>query len=149
LEFTIKRIGARDPSLVEAMLDLFADVFVDPDYSSKRPTLSYIDRLLRSETFVALVALNHDGVVGSLAAYELIKFEQERSEYYIYDLAVREEYRRRGVATQLIMALKPIAASRGAEVMFVQADHGDDPAIALYTKLGQREDVVHFDISTD
>jgi aminoglycoside 3-N-acetyltransferase I len=28
----------------------------------------------------------------------------------------------------------------------VQADHGDDPAIALYTKLGTREDVLHFDI---
>jgi aminoglycoside 3-N-acetyltransferase I len=31
-------------------------------------------------------------------------------------------------------------------VVFVQADRGDDPAIALYTKLGTREDVLHFDI---
>jgi aminoglycoside 3-N-acetyltransferase I len=30
----------------------------------------------------------------------------------------------------------------------VQADYGDDPAIALYTKLGRREDVLHFDIET-
>jgi hypothetical protein len=29
----------------------------------------------------------------------------------------------------------------------VQADHGDDPAIALYTGLGTREDVLHFDIA--
>jgi hypothetical protein len=28
----------------------------------------------------------------------------------------------------------------------VQADYGDDPAVALYTKLGVREDVMHFDI---
>ena len=34
----------------------------------------------------------------------------------------------------------------GAYVIFVQADYGDDPAIALYTKLGIREDVMHFDI---
>ena len=27
-----------------------------------------------------------------------------------------------------------------------QANHGDEPAIALYTKLGTREDVMHFDI---
>jgi hypothetical protein len=27
------------------------------------------------------------------------------------------------------------------------ADYGDDPAIALYTKLGVREEVLHFDIS--
>jgi aminoglycoside 3-N-acetyltransferase I len=31
--------------------------------------------------------------------------------------------------------------------VFVQADHGDDAAIALYTKLGAREDVLHFDIA--
>jgi len=44
--------------------------------------------------------------------------------------------------------LKPIVAARGAWVIFVQADHGDEPAIALYSKLGQREDVLHFDIDT-
>jgi aminoglycoside 3-N-acetyltransferase I len=84
--------------------------------------------------------------VGALAGYELQKFEKERSEFYIYDLAVAAAARRRGIATALIEALKPIAASRGAQVIFVQADHGDDPAIALYTKLGRREDVLHFDI---
>jgi aminoglycoside 3-N-acetyltransferase I len=31
-------------------------------------------------------------------------------------------------------------------VLYVQADHGDAPAIALYEKLGLREDVLHFDI---
>jgi len=30
--------------------------------------------------------------------------------------------------------------------VFVQADWGDEPAIALYSKLGVREDVHHFDI---
>lgn len=37
----------------------------------------------------------------------------------------------------------------GAYVIFVQADYGDEPAISLYTKLGRREDVMHFDIDTD
>ena len=49
-------------------------------------------------------------------------------------------------ATRLIMELRELAAERGAYVMFVQADLGDDPAIALYSKLGQREDLLHFDI---
>ncbi|HLQ91229.1 MAG TPA: AAC(3)-I family aminoglycoside 3-N-acetyltransferase, partial [Xanthobacteraceae bacterium] len=39
-----------------------------------------------------------------------------------------------------------IAAARGAYVIYVQADSGDAPAIALYSKLGAREDVFHFDI---
>jgi len=46
----------------------------------------------------------------------------------------------------LIDALRPIAAARGAHVIFVQAERGDKPAIALYSKLGTREDVVSFEI---
>jgi aminoglycoside 3-N-acetyltransferase I len=77
----------------------------------------------------------------------LPKFEQARSELYIYDLAVAEAKRRRGIATALIRALQQLAAERGIWVAFVQADLGDDAAIALYTKLGVREDVLHFDIA--
>jgi aminoglycoside 3-N-acetyltransferase I len=31
-------------------------------------------------------------------------------------------------------------------VVFVQADLGDEAAIALYSKLGVREEVLHFDL---
>ena len=75
-----------------------------------------------------------------------MKFEQARSEIYIYDLAVAQSHRRRGIATALIEELQRIAAASGAYVIYVQADYGDEPAIALYTKLGVREDVMHFDI---
>lgn len=74
------------------------------------------------------------------------KFEQERSEIYIYDLAVAAEHRRRGAATALIRELQRIGAERGTYVIFVHADPSDAPAIALYSKLGVREDVLHFDI---
>ena len=47
----------------------------------------------------------------------------------------------------LIQELKKLAAARAAYVIFVQADIGDEPAIALYSKLGIREDVLHFDIA--
>ncbi len=90
-------------------------------------------------------------MVGGIAAYELRKFEQERSEVYIYDLAVLEGHRQEGIATALISNLKGVSAKRGAYVIFVQADQGieDEPAIALYTKLGVRENVLHFDIAVE
>ena len=96
---------------------------------------------------IVLVALIKDRVVGGLVAYELEKFEQPRSEIYIYDLAVDERWRRQGVATALIYELRRIARDRGAWVIFVQGDYGDDPALALYDKLGTREEVLHFDIA--
>jgi aminoglycoside 3-N-acetyltransferase I len=42
--------------------------------------------------------------------------------------------------------LREIAHRRGAFVIFVQADPPDAAAAALDTRLGSREDVLHFDI---
>ena len=131
-------------------MTLFGDVFEMPDtYTGSRPGDAYVGKLLADDGFFALVALEEDRIVGGLAAYELKKFEQERSEIYIYDLAVDEAHRRQGIATALIESLKELGASRGAYLIFVQADQGDTPPINLYTKLGQREDIHHFDIDIE
>ena len=143
----IRQLGVADAALMNALLTVFGEAFDDPAaYGARRPSSDYLHRLLGSDYFVALVACHGEAVVGGLAAYELKKFEQERSEFYIYDLAVAAAHRRKGVATALIARLQRIAAERGAYVIFVQADPPDAPAVALYTRLGQREDVLHFDI---
>lgn len=122
--------------------------FEDPEnYPINQPSDSFLGEVLCSPMFIAIAAITQGIVVGGLATYELKKFEKERSEIYIYDLAVSKEYRRIGVATALIEALKPIALERKAWVIYVQADFGDEPAIQLYNKLGVEERVLHFDIS--
>lgn len=145
---TIHTLAPADLPLMRALLAVFGDAFEDPDsYANAPPSCEYLQGLLASPTFIALVALDGAQVVGGIAAYELPKFEQARSEIYIYDLAVAATHRRRGIATAMIEHLKGIAVARGAWVIYVQADLRDDPAIALYTKLGSREDVLHFDIA--
>lgn len=132
---------------MQGMLTLFGEAFDDAEsYGKDRPGAAYLERLLGSDNFIAIAALKGGEVVGGIAAYELQKFEQERSEIYIYDLAVAAAYRREGIATAMILELRKLAAARGAYVVFVQADLGDAPAIALYSSLGTREDVLHFDI---
>ena len=145
---SIRQLSANDLALMEGLLATFGEAFNQvATYSSSRPSNAYFKRLLSSDYFIALVALKNGSVVGGIAAYELQKFEQERSEIYIYDLAVAASHRREGIATALIQELKKIAVARAAYIIFVQADIGDNPAIALYTKLGTREDVLHFDIA--
>jgi aminoglycoside 3-N-acetyltransferase I len=146
----IRQLTPNDIPLMEALLETFGEVFNDAaTYTERRPSPEYLRRLLGSDSFIVLTAIKKGSVVGGIAAYELKKFEQERSEIYIYDLAVASGHRREGIATALIVKLKEIAAGRGAYVIFVQADTGieDEPAVALYTKLGKREDVLHFDIA--
>jgi aminoglycoside 3-N-acetyltransferase I len=146
----IRRLGPDDLAEMDAMLDVFGDAFDEIEtYGAARPGRDYMRRLLESDTFTALAAIREGVVVGGLAAYELRKFERERSEFYIYDLAVAAPHRRLGIATALILALRNIAATQGGWVVFVQADRGDAPAIALYEKLGRREEVLHFDIAVE
>lgn len=148
----IRHLTPNDVALMEALLTTFGEAFNDVGtYADNRPSTDYLRQLLGGDSFIALAAFKSDEVVGGIAAYELKKFEQERSEIYIYDLAVASTHRREGIATALIEKLKGIAAGRGAYVIFVQADTGieDEPAIALYTKLGAREDVLHFDIAVE
>jgi aminoglycoside 3-N-acetyltransferase I len=148
VSLSIRQLTPDNVSLMEALLATFGEAFNEVDtYSGNRPTAKYLQHLLGSDYFIVLAALQSGKVVGGIAAYELKKFEQQRSEIYIYDLAVSEAHRRKGIATALIDELKKIAVARAAYVIFVQADIGDAPAIALYTKLGIREDVLHFDIA--
>ena len=143
----VRRLGADDGAAMRELNALFSTAFEDPaSYPPDEPGEAYLLRTLRNEAVIVLVAAEEERIVGGLVAYVLPKLEQERSEIYIYDLAVDEAFRRRGVATALIEHLKKIAGKIGAWVIYVQADYGDDPAIALYTKLGTREDVMHFDI---
>lgn len=146
---TVRQLTSNDVPLLEALLEVFGAAFDDAEtHAANRPRATYLRQLLTGDSFIALIASKDNEVIGGLAAYELRKFEQERSEIYIYDLAVASEHRREGIATALIKELQHVAAARGADGIFVQADTGieDEAAIALYSKFGSRKDVLHFEI---
>ena len=144
----IVTLSSSDLPLMRGMLRTFAKAFEEPEtYLSKQADDTYLSELLAKAHFIAICAVNDGAVIGGLAAYQLDKFEQDRREIYIYDLAVDNDFRRRGVATAMINALREEAVRRDAYIIFVQADLGDAPAIALYEKLGVKETAHHFDIA--
>ena len=145
--FRISRLSTLDVGALRALNAVFGEAFGEREnYTQAPPADVYLAGLLAKEHIVVLVAAIDEQVVGGVVAYELDKLERQRRELYIYDLAVSSPYRRHGIATALIEELRQIAVRRGAWVLFVQADYGDDPAVALYEKIGVREDVMHFDI---
>jgi ribosomal protein S18 acetylase RimI-like enzyme len=147
MEYSYKQLSVSDVGLLKQLLKVFGDAFQDTaTYQEAVPSDEYLSSLLAGPVFISLVALHGQEVVGGLAAYVLEKFEQNRREMYIYDLAIAEPHRRKGIATQLIRELQHIAKELKAYVIFVQADQGDEPAIKLYESLGTKENVFHFDI---
>ena len=110
-----RALNAADVVEFRSLLALFGSAFDDrKTYLSAQPDDDYLRRLLASDTFIAIATFDGETVVGGLAAYVLPKFEQARNEIYIYDLAVHEQHRRKGVATALITELKRLALERGA-----------------------------------
>jgi aminoglycoside 3-N-acetyltransferase I len=146
-DYAYRQLTCADVPLFKDLLRVFGEAFDEVDtYQHSVPCDDYLTRLLSKQHFIAVVAMKGEEVVGGLAAYELDKFEQDRREIYIYDLAVAQSHRRRGVATGMIGELKRIASKRDVYVIFVQADLWDGPAIALYESLGTKETAHHFDI---
>lgn len=143
----VRRLGLGDIEAARDLNALYADAFEDYDtYRRDRPDDDWLARQLAKDAIIVVVAEADGRIVGGLTAYDLPKLEAARSEIYLYDLAVKAAHRRRGIATALIAELQHVASDTGAWAVFVQADYGDDPAVALYTKLGVREDVMHFDL---
>ena len=150
MSYTYRCLSSADVDVLKDLMRVFGEAFNERvTYQGAVPSDDYLRRLLSRPHFIVVVAVNDTEVVGGLAAYELEKFEQDRREIYIYDLAVAEEHRRRGIATRLIRELQRVARDRNAYVIYVQADREDDPAIRLYESLGTREDVHHFDIMVE
>lgn len=146
----IQRLGPRDVLVLDRVRALFAEAFEDPEtYVARAPSAVYSAELLSAPFFIALAAIRGADVVGGLIAYDLPKFEQERREFYLYDLAVAAPFRRQGIATRLIGALGALAQAQGVAGIFVQAPPEDAAAIALYAKFGVRHDVYHFDIDAN
>lgn len=90
----IRQLSPTDTTLARGLLDVFGAAFEDDaTYDASASSDGYLKKLLAREHFIALVAQVDGEVVGGLAAYEMEKLEQERSEIYIYDLAVLESHR--------------------------------------------------------
>ena len=112
MNYSYELLSGSDVPLFQELLKAFGEAFEDPTtYQGAIPGDAYLRRLLEKEHFIAIVARNEGRVVGGLTAYVLEKFEQDRREIYIYDLAVLEGHRRRGVATKLIRELQGVGNS--------------------------------------
>lgn len=144
------RLAAGDIAGFRAMNAVFSNGFEEPEhYSDHPPPDAYVESWLANPDNIAILAQEDGEPVGALAGYVLHKWEQKRCEIYIYDLAVLESHRRRGIATAMIEEARRIARETGAWTVFVQADiiPEDEPARALYRKLASSElSALHFDI---
>lgn len=128
-----RRLTRRDRELARQLFRLMAGVFGE---ESMELSDEYIDGLLRRPDFWAIAAFLEGHLVGGLTAHLLPMTRTEAAEIFIYDIAVREEHRRKGIGRGLILALRESAGAHGVEEIFVPADDDDQHALSFYEALG-------------
>ncbi len=76
----IRQLTAADVDVMRALLLTFGEAFNEVDtYCNNLPNADYLEQLLGGDSFIAVAAMEGDTVIGGIAAYELKKFEQQRS----------------------------------------------------------------------
>jgi aminoglycoside 3-N-acetyltransferase I len=143
-----KRLTHNDLPLFRELIVLFAKEFDGKVMQeSVLPNDEYLKRLLAKDDLHVVVALKNEKVIGGLTAYELEMYSKKGKEMYLYDLAVDEDHRRKGVARSLVDSLKEIAKYAGVSTIFVEANTEDIGAVEFYRSLGaEMEEVNHFNI---
>ena len=140
----IKKLGTDD---LELARDFF--LFFKDDEGKEKPTAlsdTYLANLLGKDDFHVFVAFAGDRFAGGLTAFELLKYNAEAAEMFLYEIGVEPEYQRHGIATRLIESLKAVCVEKGIREMFVLTEPDNEPAQALYRKTGgQGSDFVNFD----
>lgn len=139
----LKKLGNSDSKDFIVLLKIFAEAFEMENFIV--PDEKYLQGILTKPDFMVFVILLENQIIGGLTAYHLYSYYEQGSEIYIYDLAIKPDYQRKGYGKKLIDYLKEYCKINGIEEIFVQADLEDTHAIDFYhTTGGKAADVVHF-----
>jgi ribosomal protein S18 acetylase RimI-like enzyme len=125
----IVRLGAGDEAAVEAAAPLF-DAPPEPEATR---------RFLSAPTHHLLVGYEDGLPVGFVSGVE-VTHPDKGTELFLYELAVAEEHRRRGIGRRLVRALAALGRERGCYGMFVFTEPDNEAALATYACDGARRD---------
>jgi aminoglycoside 3-N-acetyltransferase I len=131
---TVRRLAAADTDLAV----IVAQIAAARMQIGEPITLQSLNNFLVDTRNVYLVAHIGGELAGALHA---MHYTHPSGHTYVYvdELDTDEAFRRRGVATRLMKAIRDIAREMGADEAWLGADDGNDAAHALYRKLDPDE----------
>lgn len=123
---------------VSLMQDHHIDVVtaIEEQTSATAWTADIFIKELQSPTHLMLVAIDlspekkHEEIILGFTGGQLIG-----DELHIHSLAVRKDYRRKGIAEKLVLDLLTQCQGRGAKTATLEVRQSNEPAINLYKKL--------------
>ncbi len=142
-ELKIRHLGKHDAANFYKLITLFHAIFETK--AELKVGKNHLKKLLARPDFIVFAVFLDNEIVGGLTAYELKSYSFEGSEIYIYDVAIKPGFQRKGLGKKLILSLKKYCEQNAIKVMFVEADEEDQHAVNFYHSTGAHaEKVVHF-----
>ncbi|GAA4919278.1 GNAT family N-acetyltransferase [Streptomyces coeruleoprunus] len=99
----------------------------------------WCERFLAAPGHLMLLAYEDGVPVGMVSGIEMLH-PDKGGEMCLYELAVDEPYRRRGIGRALTEALAAVARERGCYGLWVGVDTDNDAALATYRSAGARDE---------
>ncbi|MES2516200.1 MAG: GNAT family N-acetyltransferase, partial [Bacteroidota bacterium] len=132
--YQVKKLDWNDLILFEQLILVFREVFRSETILSFDE--DHLANLLQNPTFVVYAVFHNEELVGGLTAYELPLYYLNKSELFIYDIAVKKEFQRKGLGKQLLLAVTVYCKDNHIENMFVVANEEDEHALDFYRSTG-------------
>ncbi len=139
--FVITQLGKNDVTLAGKLIAMFNEVFEEKKTAAVKK--AHLQNILNNPAFIALVALDGNTVIGGITAYELPMLSSEKPEIFIYDVAIKSEYQRKGIGRKLMAALLALGKEKGVSEIFVAAHTADNHALKFYRSLGGKAEKVN------
>lgn len=130
---TIERLGPGQVEQARELFTLLARVFDEPQETLDQ---AYLEGLLNDQRFWALAAVDDEGIIGGLTAWELPLTARQSHELMIYDLAVDPAHWRQGIGRRLVASLLQQARKQAIRVAWVPVDNDDTHALDFYRSIG-------------
>jgi len=127
----IRRVGVHDD-----LSDICAQM-QPGNWASDNEMTSYQPKALQDflqQNGILLLAYEADNIAGVALCYTMPHPDGNRM-LYVHELDTHPNFRRQGIATQLMQAVFGLAKERGLSEVWLGADKDNAGANALYTKL--------------
>lgn len=105
-------------------------------FKEREISTEYAKIFLSNECNIVIAAMNEDEPIGFLLAYKLDRIDRGQTMMFFYEIEVDENFRRQGLASQMIEELKDICRAEKVYKMFVPTNKSNDAAMRLYAKTG-------------
>ena len=126
----IRKLGPGDEAVLSNVAPGVFDEAVRPDL---------VKRFLATPNYRIVVALDGDVVVGMCTGFTHFHPDKDE-EFFVNELGVDDDYRRRGIAERLLRIMLAEAKAMGCPDAWLGTEHVNAPALALYRKVMTGED---------